>query len=76
MLRSQVARQTELGKAAKKIMDQGALVSDEIMVNMIKDELVNNKECHDGYVYCCAVIPTSFGATLLGVRGVSGVDAL
>ena len=50
MLRSQVARQTDLGKAAKKIMDQGALVSDEIMVNMIKDELVNNKECQDGCV--------------------------
>jgi hypothetical protein len=50
MLRSQVSRQTELGKAAKKIMDQGALVSDEIMVNMIKDELVNNKECQAGYV--------------------------
>lgn len=50
MLRSQVARQTELGKAAKKIMDQGALVSDEIMVNMIKDELSNNKECQEGFI--------------------------
>lgn len=48
MLRSQVARQTELGKAAKKIMDQGALVSDEIMVNMIQDELVKNPECKAG----------------------------
>ncbi|KAI5293270.1 adenylate kinase [Ascosphaera acerosa] len=35
MLRSQVAKQTELGKQAKQIMDQGGLVSDEIMVNMI-----------------------------------------
>lgn len=48
MLRSQVAAQTELGKAAKKIMDQGGLVSDEIMVNMIKHELTNNAECKDG----------------------------
>lgn len=48
MLRSQVARKTELGKEAKKIMDQGGLVSDEIMVNMIKHELENNKECQNG----------------------------
>lgn len=48
MLRSQVAKKTELGKEAKKIMDQGGLVSDEIMVNMIKNELENNAECKNG----------------------------
>lgn len=48
MLRSQVAKKTELGKEAKKIMDQGGLVSDEIMVNMIKSELDNNNECKNG----------------------------
>ena len=48
MLRSQVAKQTELGKAAKKIMDQGGLVSDEIMVGMIKKELAENAECKNG----------------------------
>ena len=48
MLRSQVAQQTELGKEAKKIMDQGGLVSDEIMVNMIKNELQSNKDCQNG----------------------------
>jgi adenylate kinase len=48
MLRSQVAKKTELGKEAKKIMDQGGLVSDEIMVNMIKSELDNNTECKNG----------------------------
>jgi len=48
MLRSQVAKKTELGKEAKKIMDQGGLVSDEIMVNMIKHELENNQECKAG----------------------------
>jgi len=49
MLRAQVAAKTELGRAAKKIMDQGGLVSDEIMVNMIKSELDNNKDCKNGY---------------------------
>ena len=51
MLRSQVAKQTQLGKEAKTIMDQGGLVSDEIMVNMIKSELDNNAECKNGFVY-------------------------
>lgn len=48
MLRDQVAKQTELGKAAKKIMDQGGLVSDEIMIGMIKSQLETNKECENG----------------------------
>ncbi|EAL88461.1 adenylate kinase [Aspergillus fumigatus] len=50
MLRSQVAKKTELGKEAKKIMDQGGLVSDEIMVNMIKNELDTNSECKNGFI--------------------------
>ncbi|RJE19244.1 hypothetical protein PHISCL_08411 [Aspergillus sclerotialis] len=50
MLRSQVAKQTALGKEAKTIMDQGGLVSDEIMVNMIKSELDNNAECKNGFI--------------------------
>ncbi|PYH77142.1 adenylate kinase 1 [Aspergillus uvarum CBS 121591] len=50
MLRSQVAKKTDLGREAKKIMDQGGLVSDEIMVNMIKSELENNTECKNGFI--------------------------
>lgn len=48
MLRSQVAKKTPLGREAKKIMDQGGLVSDEIMIDMIKNELENNKDCSNG----------------------------
>jgi adenylate kinase len=48
MLRAQVAKKTPLGREAKKIMDQGGLVSDEIMVNMIRNELENNAECKNG----------------------------
>ena len=50
MLRAQVAKKTQLGREAKKIMDAGGLVSDEIMVSMIKNELDHNPECKDGYV--------------------------
>lgn len=48
MLREQVSKGTELGKKAKEIMDQGGLVSDEIMIGMIKDQLENNKACSKG----------------------------
>lgn len=50
MLREQVIQKTPLGLEAKKIMDRGGLVSDDIMVGMIKDQLENNKECKEGYV--------------------------
>lgn len=50
MLRAQVAKKTDLGREAKKIMDQGGLVSDEIMINMIKSELDNNPECSNGFI--------------------------
>lgn len=50
MLRSQVAKKTTLGKEAKKIMDQGGLVSDEIVIGMIKAELETNTECKGGFI--------------------------
>lgn len=50
MLRDQVSQKTKLGVEAKKIMDEGGLVSDDIMVGMIKDQLENNKDCKNGYV--------------------------
>lgn len=50
LLREQIQQGTALGKQAKKIMDAGELVKDEIMINMIKDQLENNKECANGFV--------------------------
>lgn len=50
MLRDQVQKKTPLGVEAKKIMDAGGLVSDDIMVNMIKDQLERNKACKNGCV--------------------------
>ncbi|KDN41205.1 Adenylate kinase 1, partial [Rhizoctonia solani AG-8 WAC10335] len=50
MLRDQVAKKTPLGVEAKKIMDAGGLVSDDIMVGMIKDQLQNNKNCKNGFI--------------------------
>ncbi|KAI0016657.1 adenylate kinase-like protein [Xylariomycetidae sp. FL0641] len=50
MLRSQVAAKTPLGKEAKKIMDAGGLVSDDIVIGMIQQELAHNKECKGGFI--------------------------
>ncbi|KAI8925964.1 adenylate kinase-domain-containing protein [Entophlyctis helioformis] len=50
MLREAVRAGTELGKKAKTIMDAGGLVSDEIMVGLIKDNLDSNPECKNGFI--------------------------
>ncbi|KAF9060715.1 adenylate kinase [Rhodocollybia butyracea] len=50
MLRDQVAKKTKLGVEAKKIMDEGGLVPDEVMVGMIQGELDTNDSCKNGFV--------------------------
>ncbi|KAI8872923.1 adenylate kinase 1 [Ramicandelaber brevisporus] len=50
MLRAEIAKGSELGTAAKKIMDAGGLVSDEIMVGMIENNLTKNAECARGFI--------------------------
>mmetsp|Transcript_104124 Transcript_104124/g.164457 ORF Transcript_104124/g.164457 Transcript_104124/m.164457 type:complete len:328 (-) Transcript_104124:297-1280(-) len=49
MLREAVAKGTEVGKAAKKVMDEGGLVSDDIVVGIIKDRIAEN-DCKDGFI--------------------------
>ena len=49
MLRSAVAANTSTGNMAKKIMDAGALVPDEIVVRIISDRL-EEKGSADGFV--------------------------
>jgi adenylate kinase len=43
MLRDHVKRGTELGQKAKAIMDAGQLVSDEIVIGMVRAEIENMK---------------------------------
>ena len=49
MLRTAVARGTDVGIKAKSIMDDGKLVSDEIMVELIADA-IKAPECRDGFI--------------------------
>jgi adenylate kinase len=49
MLRTQVAVGTELGKTAKRYMHAGALVPDEVIVEMITDRLAEG-DARDGFL--------------------------
>ena len=44
LLRDEVAAQTELGKQAKVIMESGELVSDKIVIGMIRNKIEEHKE--------------------------------
>ena len=44
LLRSEIAKQSELGLAAKKLMDRGELVPDEVVVGMISSSIDNHPE--------------------------------
>ncbi len=50
MLRAHVKAGTELGMAAKKIMDEGGLVSDDIIIGMVK-ERIKEPDCEKGYLF-------------------------
>ncbi|MCU7806035.1 MAG: adenylate kinase [Candidatus Thiodiazotropha sp. (ex Lucinoma annulata)] len=50
MLRAHVKAGTELGAAAKKIMDEGGLVSDEIIMGMVKERITDD-DCKNGYLF-------------------------
>ena len=50
MLRAAVKAGTPLGLAAKKVMDSGALVSDDIIINLVKERLTQS-DCKSGYLF-------------------------
>jgi adenylate kinase len=50
MLRAAVKAGTAMGLAAKKVMDSGALVSDEIIIGLVKERLTQ-PDCKNGYLF-------------------------
>lgn len=50
MLRAAVKAGTPLGLEAKKVMDAGGLVSDDIIINLVKDRLTQ-ADCQAGYLF-------------------------
>ncbi|MBU2585532.1 MAG: adenylate kinase, partial [Bacteroidetes bacterium] len=49
MLREAVAKKTELGLKAKSIMDQGMLVPDDLMIEIVRETLSSEK-CSKGFI--------------------------
>ncbi|TAN74319.1 MAG: adenylate kinase [Gallionella sp.] len=50
MLRAAVKAGTPLGVAAKKVMDAGGLVSDDIIINLVK-ERIKDADCANGFLF-------------------------
>ncbi len=49
IFRANIKQQTELGKKAKSYMDQGLLVPDELVVDLVVDRL-KAEDCKNGYI--------------------------
>ena len=64
MLRTAIRQGSELGISAKKIMDIGGLVSDELILNLVK-ERINQNDCKNGYLF------DGFPRTLTQANGIT-----
>jgi len=49
ILRNAVKEGSELGKLAKKYMDEGKLVPDDVIIGIVKDRL-KEKDCQNGFI--------------------------
>ncbi len=50
MLREAVKAGSELGRKAKEVMDQGLLVTDEIIIGLVKDRILHD-DCQNGFLF-------------------------
>ena len=50
MLRAAVAAGTELGRQAKTVMDSGGLVSDDIIIGLVKERITQD-DCETGFLF-------------------------
>jgi len=66
MLRAAVSAGTALGTQAKKIMDAGELVSDEIILNLVKERITAD-DCQQGYLF------DGFPRTIIQAEGLKSI---
>jgi adenylate kinase len=50
MLREAIKAGTPLGNKVKAVMDSGALVTDEIIIDLVKERITND-DCNNGYLF-------------------------
>ena len=50
MLREAIANETATGKLAKEIMDAGNLVSDDVIISLVKDR-IKDQDCKNGFLF-------------------------
>jgi adenylate kinase len=69
MLRAAVKAGTPLGLAAKKVMDAGALVSDDIIIGLVKERIAQ-PDCANGFLFdgFPRTIPQAEAMKAAGVR--------
>lgn len=69
MLRAAVKAGTPLGLAAKRVMDSGALVSDDIIIGLVK-ERITQADCANGFLFdgFPRTIPQADAMKAAGVR--------
>ncbi|MFT6899486.1 MAG: adenylate kinase [Paraglaciecola sp.] len=49
MLRAAITAGTDLGMAAKRVMDEGKLVSDELIIGLVKERIAQ-QDCENGFL--------------------------
>ena len=50
MLREAIANETATGKLAQEIMDAGNLVSDDVIISLVKDR-IKDQDCKNGFLF-------------------------
>jgi len=50
MLRAAVSAESDLGKRVKTVMDSGALVSDEIIIDLVRERITHD-DCDNGFLF-------------------------
>ena len=67
MLRAAVSAKTPLGIEAKTVMDAGELVSDDLILQLVKDRISEN-DCNSGYLF------DGFPRTITQAEGMKKLD--